>query len=697
VLYELLTGGKAHQVRSLSPLEWQRVVCETDVPRPSESVPPDLPGAPRLRRQLRGDLDNIVLTAMRKEPQRRYSSVDEFANDVRRFLANRPVRARRDSVGYRARKFVVRHVVSLGLTSLLASCLIGGALLSIHEARGAEAARQLAETRRLAADAARRIAESERTRADAERDIAVRERSRASEEASRSARRLSEMVALANHSLFEIHSQIERLPGATEARRQIVGTTLEFLESLSRDAAGDEPLRLALGSAYLKLGDVQGYPYGPSLGDGGGALKSYQAGSALPEPLHRSRPGDPDVLVPWVETQRRVAALLAESGKAEDAIRLLRRAVPDAVRLRDLRPDDPEAVVMEGLLAHSLAGALRKRNSADALVWAQRALVVFARLSARFPERESLLETLGDQHSQIGAIFATQGQLRAALNQFEQGAHVRERLLAARPDDVMTRRNLMLAYAHLADVLGNPYMVNLGETEAARRYYRKAVALAEQNVLADEQNRAAQYDLAAARFRLGAVDVPESGLAASLETLRQAAAAFETLSLASPRDLRYKQELATAEEYIANRLLALSRGSEAVVFYRKSLAAANAILAIDPMSRPAHSQALAAGRGLAVALATLGDREGALAQARETIARAQAGAAVRPEKNLNALYAAKGWLTLAAVHHVFSDWNDVRAAAERALREAAGGAGDIGLLQASAEAQRLLAECRGKD
>jgi tetratricopeptide (TPR) repeat protein len=303
---------------------------------------------------------------------------------------------------------------------------------------------------------------------------------------------------------------------------------------------------------------------------------------------------------------------------------------------------------------------------------------------------------LGDEHSQIGAILATQGQQLTAMTEFQQSAQVRERLLATRPNDVVTRRNLMLAYAHLADVLGNPYMVNLGETEAARGYYRKAVAMAEQNVLADEQNRAAQYDLAAARLRLGVVDVPESGLSESLETLRQAAAAFETLSLASPRDLRFKQELATAEEYIANRLLALQRCSEAVVFYRKSLAAADAILAIDPMSRPAHSQALAAGRGLAVALAALGDREGALAQARETIARAQSDPATRAGKNLNALYTAKGWLTLAAVHRVFSDWKDVQTAAERALREATGGGEDPGLLQASAEAQRLLAECHGK-
>ena len=129
----------------------------------------------------------------------------------------------------------------------------------------------------------------------------------------------------------------------------------------------------------------------------------------------------------------------------------------------------------------------------------------------------------------------------------------------------------------------------------------------------------------------------------------------------------------------------------------KSLAAAGAIQAIDPMSRPAHSQALAAGRGLAVALAALGDREGALAQARDTIARANADAAVRSEKNLNALYAAKGWLALAAVHRAFSDWKAVQAAAERALQEAAGGGEDTGLLQASAEAQRLIAECRGRD
>jgi serine/threonine protein kinase len=109
VLYEMLTGERPHRFKNQSVAEIERVVCQTDVERPS-AVVERLPNAPaRLRRELAGDLDNIVLMAMRKEPERRYQSVDQLSEDVRRHLKGRAVKARQDTLGYRASKFVRRH------------------------------------------------------------------------------------------------------------------------------------------------------------------------------------------------------------------------------------------------------------------------------------------------------------------------------------------------------------------------------------------------------------------------------------------------------------------------------------------------------------------------------------------------------------------------------------------------------------
>ncbi|HKY05250.1 MAG TPA: serine/threonine-protein kinase, partial [Blastocatellia bacterium] len=114
VLYELLTGQRAHQFKNNSFAEIERVVCDTEIERPSAvvaraaSTPPGT-SAPRLRRELAGDIDNIVLMATRKEPERRYQSVDQLSEDIRRHLRGRLVQARQDTLGYRAGKFIRRH------------------------------------------------------------------------------------------------------------------------------------------------------------------------------------------------------------------------------------------------------------------------------------------------------------------------------------------------------------------------------------------------------------------------------------------------------------------------------------------------------------------------------------------------------------------------------------------------------------
>jgi Tol biopolymer transport system component len=104
LLYELLTGNRPFRKAERSAHGLERAVLEDDPTRPSEVVTRE-----PLRRRLKGDLDTIVLTAMSKEPQRRYATAAEMASDVRRHLAGRRVRARGTNPMYRARRWAVRH------------------------------------------------------------------------------------------------------------------------------------------------------------------------------------------------------------------------------------------------------------------------------------------------------------------------------------------------------------------------------------------------------------------------------------------------------------------------------------------------------------------------------------------------------------------------------------------------------------
>ncbi len=148
VLYELLTGRRPYDLKGLAPSQAQRVVAETVPLRPSANAD----GSTATRR-LRGDLDTVVLKALAKEPERRYPSVEALADDVQRFLDELPVKARPDTWGYRAGKFVGRHRAAVAAASVALAALLGGAGLALWQARVAEGERDRAETEAAKAEA----------------------------------------------------------------------------------------------------------------------------------------------------------------------------------------------------------------------------------------------------------------------------------------------------------------------------------------------------------------------------------------------------------------------------------------------------------------------------------------------------------------------------------------------------------------
>lgn len=126
LLYELLAGRRPFRLDTTSPFEMARIICEQDPEPPSvvsaansELAPPDA------SRTLSGDLDNIVLMAMRKEPVRRYVSVAALASDVKAYLAGYPVHARTATWKYRSAKFVRRHKAAAAAAAIVALALIG--------------------------------------------------------------------------------------------------------------------------------------------------------------------------------------------------------------------------------------------------------------------------------------------------------------------------------------------------------------------------------------------------------------------------------------------------------------------------------------------------------------------------------------------------------------------------------------------
>ena len=269
VLYRLLTGRAPYAPQTQASHELARLICEVDPQKPStvflKAKPDQTQIAPelvsrareaspsRLRRQLQGDLDNIVLKALRKAPERRFISVEQFAEDIRRHLEGLPVTARKDSWSYRATKFVQRHSWGVASAAFVVVLALVGVSLIIREARIAEANGRRAE------------------------------------------RRFKDVRKLANSLMFEVHDSIKDLPGSTPARKLLVSRALEYLDSLSQEAKGDPSLLRELAAAYQRIGDVQGQPRQANLGDQAGAVASYRKAIAIQESLLSSDPGNMDL------------------------------------------------------------------------------------------------------------------------------------------------------------------------------------------------------------------------------------------------------------------------------------------------------------------------------------------------------------------------------------------------------------------
>ena len=219
VLYRLLTGQSPYGKRTNDAQRMAEILSDTAPTRPSQ-----MRAADRSARDIDADLDNILLMALRKEPQARYGSVEQFANDLRNFLGGLPVQARGNAWRYRFGKFLRRRKIEIAAAAVVIASLVVGLGVAIHEARVAEQQRVIAQ------------------------------------------RHFDSVRKLANR-LFVFHDEVAQLPGSTKAREMLVKTSLEYLDALYKESGTDRALQEELGVAYKKVADIQGSTISANVGD----------------------------------------------------------------------------------------------------------------------------------------------------------------------------------------------------------------------------------------------------------------------------------------------------------------------------------------------------------------------------------------------------------------------------------------------
>jgi serine/threonine protein kinase/tetratricopeptide (TPR) repeat protein len=499
VLYELLAGRRTYRRANHLPHEIARAVLETDPEKPStairrkdeiaeqgkEKVPltPELISGLRadspekLHRRIAGDLDNIVMKTIRKDPRERYNSADQLSEDIRRHLEHLPVLARNSTVVYRCRQYVLRHKVGVTAAALVFLSLLAGIALTLREAR---------------------IARANELRAE---------------------RRFNDVRQLANSLMFEVHDSIKDLAGATPARKLLVEKALQYLDSLSQEAGGDISLQRELAAAYEKVGHVQGNPYAANLGDAAGALASYRKALAIREflPTSNSEENQQNLAndYGWIGTA------LSNLGDYRGALENYRKDFSIQYVLTKTAPSVKSQERLAGVYFLVARGYSDLQDPKSALENYRRSAAIRETIATGSPFVQS---HLAGTYSYMGGILHNLGDPTQAVMLQRKSLEILKKLSDADPTNATNREFLDEAYYWTGF-----YLEKNGDFALALVNYRYALADLQTLASADPKEVRTREYVARCHKSIGTTLVAEDNITQGLQSIRKALSIFQEL------------------------------------------------------------------------------------------------------------------------------------------------------------------------
>ncbi len=506
VLYELLTGALPCQPRGTGATEIERAICQEQPKRPSTLIEDT---QPQLRRDLRGDLDTILMKALAKSSDRRYSSVEQFSQDIERHLAGLPVLARPDSLGYRTAKLVRRHRIPfLALTAVFLTLLtsLGMILGSLQEARLA------------------------RNTADA---------------------RFRQVQSLSKEILFDLHDSIARIPGATDARHRLIATGLRYLDALALEAGEDPQLLLDLAQGYERLADVQGKPTAASLGETRKAYASYAKALGFLERLQEQDPSDESLRLASARIVDQAGTLELRLGRSTDALASFESST-EVLRELGLPAD-----LTTGLY-HQVEALAQLGRTQAALSLGLKCLEVARQDVADDPRNVRGRRNLRIVLFKLADLHSLTHDLELAEREALEAVELAEGLHAGAREDIALERDLALSLAMLARIRIADGRADTVESEVSRQ-----LAILERLHGLDGANLHAKRDLALAYERLGALSVAKGQAQRALDSFSRCVELNTAVVQADPDVGEWRRMLALSHEKAAGVQLELGQLAEA--------------------------------------------------------------------------------------------------------------------------------------
>jgi eukaryotic-like serine/threonine-protein kinase len=562
ILYVLLAGRRPYRIPSTAPHEIVKAICDTDPEKPSTAVTrfekpehalklgsrgsgkeqTDIQRK-KLHRALSGDLDNIVLMALRKEPARRYATVEQFSEDVRRHVEHLPVIARKDTPGYRASRFVIRHKASVAATVVVAFTLVAALLITLREARIAQ-------------------------------------------------RRFNDVRSLANSLIFDVHDSIKDLPGSTPARKIIVDRALQYLNALNQESGSDLSLQRELATAYERVGLVQGHYLQNSLGDTQGSLINYQKALAIRERVD-AKSGDWNDRLALAQAHRLVANQQWATGNNGDAAMNIATAVAISEALSIGHPKNLKILhelsfdyeVAGDIPAGSDPGGAKDSTKQDENY--HKAIATDELMLALSPDDFDVQHAYATDLNHLGGVLIYgENDLTGGLACYKKELEIDQRL-RQRSTETRYARGVAVAYSHIGQTYDK-----LGDAERSLESYTQGLQVSKELVLADPQNALFQQGLAIA-YANTANELSKMGRdVQSLDYIEKSDQIMRALVAAAPENKQQRGTFAAIVAANGASLMKIGKLDGALKDFKEARASFESLRKTDSADRGISVQAL---------------------------------------------------------------------------------------------------------
>jgi len=446
LLYRLLSGDLPHKATGSTTWALAQQICEQDPAPPSVTAAEATTGYGRFATTLRGDLDNIVLKALKKTPEERYPSAEQLSEDLRRYLRGFPVAARPDTTSYRVRKFAQRHKSAAVAAGLFVAALIVGIITTSWQAHRADVERMRAE------------------------------------------RHLNDVRELTSVYLADVYDAVAYLPGGTKARKLLVENSIKYLAGLEREAQDSPQLQRDLAVAYDRLGDVQGDYIGANLGDTQGALESYRHALRLRRGLVEHDP----TLQARRELLRscvKLSELLMGQSAVVEALPLAR----EGAELGDTLLQDKAATERDKRYAAAAymnfgwAQGLSTGELEPGMQLMKKAQQIHEQLAAANPQDVDTQRNLVVVAGRMGDVYSEgRNEPAKALPYYEHALQLIEPIAAANRDDAELQRAKAFVLASIADLQND-----LHRPQEGLANYQRALDIIEPLRAADAEDQLA--------------------------------------------------------------------------------------------------------------------------------------------------------------------------------------------------------------